>query len=148
MHVRTKITLALALLAALALSACGQAAGGGSGGGSGAGSSTAPANGSVTGVVVQSNSTEHTQGGTLLPGVKVGLYLQFVHAGGPIAADPPQPIATVTTDSQGHFRFAGLRPGKRYFVFAYGAHGMTVGHWTTPGHSVKLVACRDCAMPL
>jgi hypothetical protein len=145
MHVRTKTTLALALVAALALSACGQAAGGGSGGG---GSSLAPANGAVTGVVVQSDSTEHTQGGTLLPGVKVGLYLRPAHAGGPIAADPPRPFATATTDAQGHFRFAGLRPGKRYFVFAYGAHGMTIGHWTTPGHSVKLVACRDCAMPL
>ena len=78
----------------------------------------------------------------------IALYLQPVHAGGPIAADPPQPIRVVTTDAQGHFRFAGLHPGKRYFVFAVGAHGMTVGHWTTPGHSVKLVACRTCAMPL
>jgi hypothetical protein len=144
MHVRTNITPALVLIAALALSACGQASGGGSGGGP----STTRANGSVTGTVVQSDSTEHTQGATILPGVKVGLYLQEVHAGGPIAADPPQPVATVKTDAQGHFRFAGLRPGKRYFVFAYGAHGMTVGHWTTPGHSVKLIACRDCAMPL
>jgi hypothetical protein len=144
MHVRTNTMRALLLVAALALSACGQAAGGGSGGGS----STAPANGSVTGTVVQSDSTEHTQGGTLLPGVKVGLYLHAVHAGGPIAADPPEPVATAKTDAQGHFRFAGLHPGKRYFVFAYGAHGMTIGHWTTPGHSVQLVACRDCAMPL
>ena len=141
MHVRINITLALALVAALALSACGQARGGGD-------SSTSPANGSVTGTVVQSSSTEHTQGATMLPGVKVGLYHQAVHAGGPIAADPPQPFATTKTDAQGRFRFAGLRPGKRYFVFAYGAHGMTIGHWVTPGHSVKLVACRDCAMPL
>jgi hypothetical protein len=144
MHLRTNITPALVLIAALALSACGQA----SGGRSGADSSTSRANGSVTGTVVQSDSTEHTQGATILPGVKVGLYLQAVHAGGPIAADPPRPVATVKTDGQGHFRFAGLRPGKRYFVFAYGAHGMTIGHWTTPGHSVKLIACRDCAMPL
>jgi hypothetical protein len=105
-----KATLTLVLVAALALSACGQATGGGSGGG---GSSPAPATQSVTGTVVQSD-TEHAQGGTLLPGVKVGLYLHAVHAGGPIAADPPQPIATVTTDGQGHFRFAGLHPGKRY----------------------------------
>jgi hypothetical protein len=139
MHVRSKATLALALVAALALSACGQATGGGD--------SSVPATGSVTGVVVQSD-TERAQGGTTLPGVRVGLYLQPVHAGGPIAADPPQPIRVVTTDAQGHFRFAGLHPGKRYFIFAVGAHGMTVGHWTTPGHSVKLVACRTCAMPL
>lgn len=135
---------ALALLAALALSACGQAAGGGSSGGS----TAPPANGSVTGVVVGSDTTEHTQGGTALPGVKVGLYLHPVHAGGPIAADPPQPVATAKTDADGHFRFTGLPPGKRYFVFAYGAHGMTVGHWTTPGHALQLVVCRDCAMPL
>jgi hypothetical protein len=144
MHVRINITPVAVLAAALALSACGQATGGGSGGGS----SAAPASGAVTGVVVQSDSTEHTQGATLLPGVKVGLYHQAVHAGGPIAADPPQPFATAKTDAQGRFRFPGLRPGKRYFVFAYGAHGMTIGHWVTPGHSVKLVACRDCAMPL
>jgi hypothetical protein len=143
MHVRSVTTFALALVAALALSACGQATGSGSGGGS----SAAPAKGAVTGVVVQSD-TEHPAGGTLLPGIRVGLYLQAVHAGGPIMADPPPPITTVMTDAQGHFRFAGLRPGKRYFVFAVGAHGMTVGHWTTPGHSVKLVACRTCAMPL
>jgi hypothetical protein len=145
MHVRTKTTLALALIAALTLAGCGQAAGGGSGG---EGSASSQPKGAVTGVVVQSDSTEHTQNATLLPGVKVGLYLHAVHAGGPIAADPPQPVATVTTDAQGRFRFAGLHPGKRYFVFAYGAHGMTVGHWTTPGHSVRLIACRDCAMPL
>ena len=144
MHVPTKITPALVLVAALALSACGQATGGGSGGGP----STTAANGSVTGVVLQGDSTEHTQGATLLPGVKVGLYHQAVHAGGPIAADPPQPFATARTDAQGRFRFTGLRPGKRYFVFAYGSHGMTIGRWTTPGHPVKLVACRDCAMPL
>jgi hypothetical protein len=139
MHVCSKATLALALVAALALPACGQATGGGD--------SSVPARGAVTGVVVQSND-EHAQGGTTLPGVRVGLYLQPVHAGGPIAADPPQPIRVVTTDAQGHFRFAGLHPGKRYFIFAVGAHGMTVGHWTTPGHSVKLIACRTCAMPL
>jgi hypothetical protein len=144
MHVRMNTMPALALLAALALSACGQAAGGGSSGGS----TAPPANGSVTGVVVGSDTTEHTQGGTALPGVKVGLYLHPVHAGGPIAADPPQPVATAKTDADGHFRFTGLPPGKRYFVFAYGAHGMTVGHWTTPGHALQLVVCRDCAMPL
>jgi hypothetical protein len=141
MHLRINITPLAVLAAVLALSACGQATGGGD-------SSTSLANGSVTGTVVQSDSTEHTHGATLLPGVKVGLYHQAVHAGGPIAADPPQPFATAKTDAQGRFRFAGLRPGKRYFVFAYGAHGMTIGHWVTPGHSVKLVACRDCAMPL
>ena len=143
MHVRSKTRLALALVAVLAMSACGQA----TGGGDSSVSSTASVNGAITGTVVQSD-TENAQDGTTLPGVKVGLYLQPVHAGGPIAADPPQPIRVVTTDSQGHFRFAGLHPGTRYFIFAVGAHGMTVGHWRTPGGSVRLVACRTCAMPL
>ena len=141
MHVRFHATLALALVAALALPACGQASRDGSG------SSGPAAMRSITGTVVQSD-TEKAQGGTTLPGVRVGLYLQPVHAGGPIAADPPQPINVVTTDGQGRFRFAGLRPGRRYFVFAVGAHGMTVGHWATPGGAVRLVACRTCAMPL
>ena len=141
MHVRPKATLTLALVAALALSACGQASRDTSG------PSSPAALRSISGTVVQSD-TEKPQGGTTLPGVRVGLYLQPVHAGGPIAADPPQPIKVVTTDAQGHFRFAGLHPGKRYFVFAVGAHGMTVGHWTTPGGTVRLVACRTCAMPL
>ena len=83
-----------------------------------------------------------------MAGVKVGLYLQPVHAGGPIAADPPQPIATVTTDAHGAFRFTGLRPGKRYFVFAPGARGYSIGHWEQPGQHVRLSACTDCVMPL
>jgi hypothetical protein len=83
-----------------------------------------------------------------MTGVKVGLYLQPVHAGGPIAADPPQPIATVTTDADGAFRFTGLRPGKRYFVFALGARGYSIGHWERPGQHVRLSTCTDCVMPL
>ena len=59
-------------------------------------------------------------GGTPAAGVKVGLYLQPVHSGGPIAADPPQPIATVTTGARGAFTFTGLKAGKRYFVFPIG----------------------------
>src|SRR5690348_3690156 len=139
MHARSKATLALALVAALALSACGQATGGGD--------SSVPAAGSVTGVVVQSD-TEKAQGGTTLPGVRIGLYLQPVHAGEPIAADPHQPIRVVTTDAQGHLHFAGLHPGKHDFIFTVAAHGMTIVHWTTSGHSVNLVACRTCAMPI
>ena len=101
----------------------------------------------MTGVVVQTD-TEHPQGGTILRRRQGRPLPAAVHAGGPIIADPPPPIATVTTDAHGHFRFTGLRPGKRYFVFAVGAHGLTIGHWTTPGHRVQLVACRGCAMPL
>ncbi|HEY2867918.1 MAG TPA: hypothetical protein VGJ11_00335, partial [Gaiellales bacterium] len=78
MHVRFATTLALALVAALALSACGQA----TGGGDSSVSSTASAKGAITGVVVESNS-ERAEGGKTLPGIKVGLYLQPVHAGGP-----------------------------------------------------------------
>jgi hypothetical protein len=78
----------------------------------------------------------------------VGLYLQPTHAGGPISIDPPKPIVTRVTDGHGAFRFSGLRAGKRYFVFALGAKGYTIGHWERPGQHVRLSACSDCVMPL
>lgn len=147
MHVRAALTALLAAGVAIVIAGCGSASSGG-GGASGPGSS-APGSPTraITGVVVQTDS-QHPHAGTAVAGVKVGLYLQPVHAGGPIAADPPQPIATVTTDGRGAFRFAGLRPGKRYFVFAIGARGYSIGHWEHPGQRVRLVACTDCVMPL
>jgi len=101
----------------------------------------------ITGVVVQTDS-HHPHGGTPAAGVKVGLYLQPTHAGGPISIDPPKPIVTGVTDGHGAFRFSGLRAGKRYFVFALGAKGYTIGHWERPGQHVRLSACSDCVMPL
>jgi hypothetical protein len=140
MHVRAATTALLA--AAVGIAGCGGAAPAGSTGGGSTSSRAA-----VTGVVMQTD-TRHPHGGKAEAGVKVGLYLQPVHAGGPIAADPPLPIATVTTDANGGFRFTGLRAGRRYYVFALGAHGYSTGHWTVPGERVRLVACSDCVMPM
>ncbi|HEY2788555.1 MAG TPA: SpaA isopeptide-forming pilin-related protein [Gaiellales bacterium] len=141
MHVRAALTALSAAVVAIALAGCGSAPADVSGP---AGSAPTRA---ITGVVVQTDS-QHPDGGTPVTGVSVGLYLQPVHAGGPIAADPPQPIATVTTDADGAFRFTGLRPGKRYFVFASGARGYSIGHWEQPGQHVRLSTCTDCVMPL
>ncbi len=138
MHVRAALTALLAAGLAIALAGCGSAP---------ADVSTSAPAGAITGIVVQTDS-QHPHAGTPVAGVKVGLYLQPVHAGGPIAADPPQPIATVTTDADGAFRFTGLRPGKRYFVFASGARGYSIGHWEQPGQHVRLSTCTDCVMPL
>ena len=141
MHART-VHIVLAALAAAVLAGCGSA----SGGSSSAGRPQARAH-AITGIVVQTTS-DNLKGGKAVPGVKVGLYLKQVHAGGPIVADPAQPIRTVLTDGQGGFSFPGLRTGKRYFVFAVGARGYSVGHWLKPGQHVRLVACTDCVMPL
>jgi hypothetical protein len=143
MHVRAATTVLLAAAVAIVIAGCGGAVQSGSSGG---GSKTIPA-AAVTGVVVVTDSS-HPHAGKAEVGVKVGLYLQPVHAGGPIAADPPQPVATVMTDAEGNFRFTGLKPGKRYYVFAVGAHGYSTGHWTVPGHAVRLVACSDCVTPM
>jgi hypothetical protein len=142
MHVRAATTVLLAAAVTLVIAGCGGAVQSGSSGGP----ATSPG-GAVTGVLVMTD-TSHPHGGKAEAGVKVGLYLQPVHAGGPISADPPKPIATVTTGANGAFRFDGLKPGKRYYVFASGAHGYSTGHWTVPGHAVRLVACSDCVMPL
>ena len=142
MHVRAATTALLAAAVAVVIAGCGGAAPAGSSGGGSTSSKAA-----VTGVVVQTD-TSHPHGGKAEAGVKVGLYLQQIHAGGPIAVDPPLPIATVTTDANGNFRFTGLRAGKRYYVFAMGAHGYSTGHWTVPGGRVRLVACSDCVIPM
>ena len=146
MHVRAALTALSAAVVATALAGCGSAPADVSTSGSGSSAPASPTR-AITGIVVQTDS-HHPHGGTAVAGVKVGLYLQPVHAGGPIAADPPQPIATVTTDAHGAFRFTGVRPGKRYFVFASGARGYSIGHWERPGGHVHLSACTDCVMPL
>jgi hypothetical protein len=147
MHVRAATTAVLAAVVTTVIAGCGGASPGG-GGASGPGGSTPTSpNRSLTGVVVQTDA-RHPHAGKPVPGVKVGLYLQAIHAGGPIMADPARPIVTVTTDGQGHFRFSGLRPGKRYYVFAVGARGYSTGRWMLPGQRVRLVACTDCVMPL
>ena len=94
------------------------------------------------------SDTQTGKPGAREPDTTVGLYLAPIHAGGPIAADPPQPIMQVQTARDGTFRFQGLKPGKRYFVFASGAKGYTIGRWARPGDDVRLTVCPDCIMPL
>jgi hypothetical protein len=141
MHVRAALAALSAAVVAIALAGCGSAPADVSGPGS---SGTAPA---LSGVVMQTVASDPT-GGTPAAGVKVGLYLQPVHSGGPIAADPPQPIATVTTGPDGTFTFTRLKAGKRYYVFPSGARGYAMGRWAVPGQLVHLTACTDCVMPL
>jgi hypothetical protein len=146
MHVRAALTALVAAAATMVIAGCGGASGG-------TGSAPPPGSTGTTGAtaiagVFLVTDSHHPNGGTPTGGVKVGLYLRATHAGGPIAADPPRPIATTTTGADGGFRFTGLQPGRRYFVFATGANGYSTGHWTRPGGTVRLVACTDCAMPL
>ena len=138
-----RIVLAAALAAVLA-AGCGSASSGSSSGGG----STQPVQGALTGVVVISSDSQTGKPGAREPFVTVGLYLAPIHAGGPIAADPPQPVMQVKTDRDGAFRFTGLKPGKRYFVFASGAKGYTIGRWARAGESVRLTVCTTCVMPL
>jgi hypothetical protein len=82
-------------------------------------------------------------------GVKIGLYTREIRDGGPITGgQTPKPIATTTTGPQGHFRFADVAAGRRYFVFAINAKAYTVGHWARAGSNVHLLACTDCMVPL
>jgi hypothetical protein len=147
MHVRAALPALVAAGVAIVIAGCGSATPQGSAtSGHGSSAPGLPTR-AITGVVVQTDA-RHSRPGKAVVGVKVGLYLQAVHAGGPIMADPARPIATVITDGRGAFRFDGLRPGKRYFVFAVGARGYSIGHWTLAGQRVRLVACTDCVMPL
>jgi hypothetical protein len=109
---------------------------------------TLPAAKTLTGVVVIASDSQTGKPGAREPDVTVGLYLAPVHAGGPIAADPPPPVMQVKTDRNGAFRFTGLRPGKRYYVFASGAKGYTIGRWAKAGEDVRLTVCTTCVMPL
>jgi hypothetical protein len=146
MHVRS---LAALLAAAVVAAGCGQAGGGA---GSGGGSTqvpppTEPATVRIAGVLVATTSA-HTGVGTPQPGVKIGVFTRPYSTAGPIAIDPPEPVATVRTDAEGRFavELPGTRP--RYFVSAMNARGYAPGRWAKPGVSVKLTACTDCAVPL
>jgi hypothetical protein len=115
---------------------------------SGPGSTHTTPQGALSGVVVIQSDTQTGKPGAREPYVTVGLYLAPIHSGGPIAADPPRPVMQVKTDGQGNFRFTGLKPGKRYYVFASGAKGYTIGRWATAGDHVRLNVCTNCVMPL
>jgi len=145
MHVRRLRIVPAAAVAALFLAGCGSSTPGGASSGHG---STTAARGSLSGVVVIQSDTQTGKPGAREPFITVGLYLAPIHSGGPIAADPPQPVKQVKTDGQGNFRFTGLKPGKRYYVFASGAKGYTIGRWATAGDHVRLNVCTNCVMPL
>jgi hypothetical protein len=143
MHVRSLA----ALLAAAALAAgCGQAAGGG-GASSGPPPSAEPGNVTISGTLLGTTSA-HTGTGAPQQGVKIGVFTRPYSTAGPVAVDPPEPIATVMTDADGHFAVALPGTHARYFVSAMNARGYAPGRWATPGVPVKLTACTDCAIPL
>jgi hypothetical protein len=144
MHVRIARSV-LAAAAAVLVAGCGSSTSGGSGSGP---ASTHAVKNAMTGVVVISSDSQTGKPGAREPDVTVGLYLAPIHAGGPIAADPPPPVMQVKTDRNGIFRFTGLKPGKRYYVFASGAKGYTIGRWATAGENVRLTVCTTCVMPL
>ncbi len=144
MHVRRLRIVPAAAVAALVHAGCGSFTSASS---PTSGSDTLPATGALSGMVVIQSDTQ-TGKGVGEPHITVGLYLAPIHSGGPIAADPPKPVKQVQTDGQGDFRFTGLRPGKRYYVFASGAKGYTIGRWATAGDHVRLTVCTNCVMPL
>ena len=141
MHVRAATTALLAAAVAVVIAGCGGAGPAGSGR-----LDSAPAKAAVTGVVVQTD-TSHPHGGKARPGSRWG---STCSPSMPAARSRSirLPIATVTTDANGRFRFTGLRPGKRYFVFALGCARLFDGTLDQPGGHVRLVACSDCAIPM
>src|SRR5919108_5755047 len=95
----------IAALTALAFAAgCGQAAGGGGGsrpsppGSTGAGTT-------VQGVLLRTDSA-HPNGGSPEAGIRIGLYTRPISTVGPVMANPPKPIMTTRTESDGTFSFA------------------------------------------
>ena len=114
---------------------------------SGASSSLQAAPGVLSGVVVgHASQNDHR---TPLADARVGVYRQAVSSGGPILANPPQPLATTTTDSGGRFTIQGL-PAGRWFVLVLDQAG--AGTWVpfdpATGAVVTLVVCTDCPIPL
>jgi hypothetical protein len=110
---------------------------------------TPPAGGVVSGQLV----SQRSDGSHRVPeaGEKIGVFKQAFPAGGPIMADPPSPVATAVTSSDGTFSMSGLRAG-RYFV-TIAKQGIAVeGAWVRVtadrGAPVVLVLCTDCVVPL
>jgi hypothetical protein len=105
-----------------------------------------PVPGVLSGVVIAHPS----QGDHRIPlaDAPVGVYRRAVSTGGPVLQNPPEPVATTTTDGDGVFRFRGL-PAGRWFVIAMNQAGQ--GTWvrfdTSTGAVVTLVVCSDCPVP-
>jgi Carboxypeptidase regulatory-like domain len=105
-----------------------------------------PAPGVLSGVVL-GHLSQGKQ--TPLAGATVGVYRRATSSGGPVQQDPPQPVATATTDKEGAFRFLDL-PAGRWFVLAQDQAGQ--GAWVdfdpAIGGTLTLVVCTDCPIPL
>jgi hypothetical protein len=146
MHVRS---LAALLTAAALAAGCGQAAGGGGGGGASQPppSSTRPGTVRISGTLVATTSA-HTGVGDPQAGVRIGFFTRPYSTAGPVAIDPPEPVATVKTDADGRFSIELPDTRPRYFVSAMNARGYAPGRWAKPGQAVKLTACTDCPIPL
>lgn len=114
---------------------------------SGASSLPSRVPGVLSGVVIGHPSQNDHR--TPVAGARVGVFRQAVSSGGPILANPPQPLATATTDSAGRFTIQGLPTGK-WFVLALDQAGG--GTWVSfdpaTGAVVTLVVCTDCPIPL
>jgi hypothetical protein len=108
----------------------------------------APGGGEVAGRLVSQTSDGSNQ--TVEAGQRIGVYTE-AFSGGPVLQNPPRPIATAVTSSEGLFVFRGLEPG-RYFISATGQGTGVGGRWVTVtgdrGASVVLVRCTDCPVPL
>jgi hypothetical protein len=141
MHVRPLAAL-LATTAVLA-AGCGQAAGGGST----PPPPSQPGKVTISGVLLATTSS-HPSGGSPQGGAKIGFYTRPISNGGPISADPPDPVATARTDADGRFTIELPGTRERYFVSAIDARGYAPGRWGRPGVPVHLTACTDCAIPL
>ncbi len=125
------------VLAALATAGCGQTAG--------SASVTQPAPAStISGRVVTFQSGDRHLTAPL-PHVKVRAFTRAFPLG-PVMADPPLPVATAITGTDGRFTLSGLRP-RRYFLVSG-----TTGRWVSLPASgtppVTLRICRDCMVPL
>jgi hypothetical protein len=123
---------AAALLLMVTMAACASGA-----------SSVGPTQGVLSGTVVGhlSDGTQQRPMGN----VSVSVYRQAVPIGGPVLQNPPKPVASTTTNSEGVFEFRSL-PAGRWFVAA-GA-GVWVNFDPAKGAVITIAVCTDCPVPL
>jgi hypothetical protein len=138
MRRRTPLLTAASLVGALVLSSCGARLG----------APPPPSGGQVAGRVVsqKSDGSDRAAAG----GVRIGAFTTAVSAG-PVMQNPPKPVVTGVTSSDGLFLLKGLRPG-RYFVSSAQAGPVVAGAWVRvsegQGASLLLIDCTDCPVPL
>jgi hypothetical protein len=118
-------------------------------GGSSLGAPKVPGGGEIAGILV----TQRSDGSQRMPdgGAQVGAYTKAFPSGGPILQNPPKPVATALTASDGSFTIRRLNPG-RYWVTVVGQGHAVTGRWAAVtaqrGASVVLTSCLDCPIPL